>query len=1637
MLRLSVILLLCTIVQVQGTCLDGYSQFSGTSKCFALKPTGAAQTRVTWDEASAQCALDVGATLASIHSLNDQVYLNVFLKTASQSDGVWMGLSDTAVDGEYRWPDDTNTSGYNNWDLNQPDDNIPAGQRCVRLVPDDRTPGLWKTFQCNVASTPYFLCEIAPTDNTDPVQPSCPVDGSDADYFVYDGACFKITSSGMSSADAEEACRATGTNAHLATVSNAYHNNAIRLLLLGAGETTSWIGLRSTRGAFTWIDRSQLVVYTNWAAREPQPSDTKSCVSTDGDMWTTEDCEGNMTAICSISLDEGPERPQEGECPAGWSFIGLYEFCVQYVSEGMNWTAALQECTARYPFASLYAPHREMPINWAEYEMAVGTEFWLAMRRNEDDRYQMADGSAIDYVNWANNQPCCWDSNQDCVVGTVQASDALFEWSGRDCDLQKPFFCVFPSITGPPPYGECQEGWFKLGQKCYGYFPEEVTFGEARSNCESNAIGGHLAAISYASLQDMLVYFMKSYAKNVWIGLLDTTNNKEFKWTNGDSVLFTNWAPGQPDGYLDFFDETEYKNDCGMMMADPITPGLWDDVSCGGTKLPYLCESYIDPVIAPQPPPNSCPPGYIEDFYGSCYTLLPFNLEYDNALAACQSNGSSLASIADGYEQGFLQYVMTVFSDIPTSLWIGINDRDGDGEYTNTDGTPVTYVNWLDTNSPQAGMCVAAQKGSKWLESNCTEGRAAICKIPAAPVTPAPRETHCDEGWIKYEGDGLCYLINTYRLPDDLTDTVFVSYADAKRLCKTQGATLASIHTAAQNDWLYKVSRVTLGQRNIWIGMHRSTEGMLQWDDGSVVNYIFWDEGEPSSGQEGTDCVSLFAGNDGVGPWKDERCFKLNAFICQKPANDGPEPQCEPEWQFGGQNCFYFAMEMMSWEEAEMSCNQMGSNLASLDDEVERRNLSTILIYELPEIVEYWPWIGFRRLPNAADFTWSDGTPTSSDERATSWSLGQPDSDDDDCAVIELKGTYEEWNDINCGLSRPFICKKAPDSPGLPTPAMTQEPQGGCQSDGTRIGTHCYKMNWDPLNWDAARTECAKFPNGDLASIPIYAVQALMASLQSQVPVDSIWIGLTSRMPNSDFVRVFHWIDGSTLNFQNWGAGQPSLPTDEDNCVKMLTDPDAPGKWYDDDCSKEYTSVCKYDLDPNSQPVPPATFAPCPNGYSGSAPSCFRIETTERTFSNAMDACTRVGGILAPVMDGYENAFTELLMYNSGIESAWVGLRSDSSTSGTYEWISDQWPKKYLNWAGQEPVLELGCAASMYSEGWKSMGCTTARPSICRSNQDIPPTFPPVGPGLECPENWYPFENQCYLIDTGFTSDNLLNTYFKCATISALPPSIHSRDENTFIRINSLNEKTGKFVWIGLVTQGGTYAWMDGSVVDFTYWADGEEPTPNDGKECVAMVPELDGRWQRKECSLQAEVVCMLFEPSIPTATTKLTDKPEPPTDSVVTEQPPILSTGAIVGISVGGAAILLLFIIWLCYFCEKQMNNRKEWEQHQREDNIDVDYGVENVQYSEDIELRKKKPEQVAVKVETESDGSEDSSSVSSGSSGGSGKGASGGKGAPGGGKGAPGGGKGAPGGKGSAGGKGSTGGEGSAEENEYEEKL
>lgn len=63
-------------------------------------------------------------------------------------------------------------------------------------------------------------------------------------------------------------------------------------------------------------------------------------------------------------------------------------------------------------------------------------------------------------------------------------------------------------------------------------------------------LGGHLATVTSSTENQWILDTFSQYggeSRNLWLGLNDRQVEGTFQWLTGDTVLYTNWEPGQPD----------------------------------------------------------------------------------------------------------------------------------------------------------------------------------------------------------------------------------------------------------------------------------------------------------------------------------------------------------------------------------------------------------------------------------------------------------------------------------------------------------------------------------------------------------------------------------------------------------------------------------------------------------------------------------------------------------------------------------------------------------------------------------------------------------------------------------------------------------------------------------------------------------------------------------------------------------------------------------------------------------------------------------------------------------------------------------------------------------------------------------
>ncbi|XP_051245840.1 lactose-binding lectin l-2-like [Dicentrarchus labrax] len=128
---------------------------------------------------------------------------------------------------------------------------------------------------------------------------------------------------------------------------------------------------------------------------------------------------------------------------------------------------------------------------------------------------------------------------------------------------------------------------------------------------------------------------------------------------------------------------------------------------------------------------------------------------------------------------------------------------------------------------------------------------------------------NCPMFWWSF--NGRCYKYVASRL----------TWADAELHCVSQGANLVAIHSVEEHNFVNSlINNFDPARGYTWIGISDTAkEGGWTWSDGSAVDFVLWDAGQPDNAGGHENC-----GHTNYGPklkWNDYPCSKLFTFVCE------------------------------------------------------------------------------------------------------------------------------------------------------------------------------------------------------------------------------------------------------------------------------------------------------------------------------------------------------------------------------------------------------------------------------------------------------------------------------------------------------------------------------------------------------------------------------------------------------------------------------------------------------------------------------------------------------------------------------------------------------------------------------------
>ncbi|XP_015422979.1 PREDICTED: C-type lectin domain family 17, member A isoform X2 [Myotis davidii] len=121
----------------------------------------------------------------------------------------------------------------------------------------------------------------------------------------------------------------------------------------------------------------------------------------------------------------------------------------------------------------------------------------------------------------------------------------------------------------------------------------------------------------------------------------------------------------------------------------------------------------------------TCPEGWLP-FKGKCYYFSPNTKSWDEARKFCQENYSHLVIISSMDEQNFVVKA----HGSPRVYWLGLSDREQEGDWKWLDGSPVTLSFWEpeEPNNLNDEDCVSMTRQGTWNDLSCNKATYWICE---------------------------------------------------------------------------------------------------------------------------------------------------------------------------------------------------------------------------------------------------------------------------------------------------------------------------------------------------------------------------------------------------------------------------------------------------------------------------------------------------------------------------------------------------------------------------------------------------------------------------------------------------------------------------------------------------------------------------------------------------------------------------------------------------------------------------------------------------------------------------------------------------------------------------------------------
>ncbi|GFQ74876.1 macrophage mannose receptor 1 [Trichonephila clavata] len=762
-------------------------------------------------------------------------------------------------------------------------------------------------------------------------------------------------------------------------------------------------------------------------------------------------------------------------------------------------------------------------------------------------------------------------------------------------------------------------------------------------------------------------------------------------------------------------------------------------VMCAAPSLTFNSSLSIPTYSPPlQQQMLSCPPGQNWKVYpitNTCFWETSFEtsrLSWSEARKYCQAYGGDLASFHNVDEEKI--GLSFQYGSLSHPYWIGLYLDPETGTYKWSDGSPLNYQNWApghpNHRDKRLGCVAMDADATHWMSSFCGIVSWFVCKAPKVAYPPAAiiptREPliPCDgsfptsrygaveimiSGAKFYYYKGYCYSVVSS----------LYNWHRAKQFCEDKGASLASIHSDEEIEFLLRLlydNRQGIGNR-VWIGLNSLRSGILRWSDYSPLDYTYWNEDEPNNNNNQEKCVNMYIGN---GLWNDENCNNAMGFICKlnKDSNETVEipttrdptiGNCKKGWYAHRDRCYlpvgFNDIDKANWTDASEICQHMGATLVSIRNVQDQVYLS-YLMQGLKDDV----WIGLSEALSPRHYSWVDN----SELRYTNWAPGEPSffGIQEDC----VKMVYDDldsgvWRDDVCMKKYPYICQMD-KNPDLPKPDYNRGLDCIFPSGWLKLDDMCFKMfSGNPLSWYEAEESC-KRQGAHLVSLSGTSIQAIASYLGVEVN-QTYWIGLAYERST----QKFKWLNSWPMTISKWGENEPSHVDRDEVCFSSAPD----GFWRKTSCKEQLPYICH--ITAGKPPNPKAYAGDCPKTSDLWAPTegsyCLIYENTVADWFSATLRCLRYASHLVSIHSLEELEQVRKAIQKPGMQSQFLLTSLMRSQKGGFAWM-DMSPVDFVNWEeGQPDEGDDHCVALMVDTlKWRVVSCLGRTQLLCSARKE-------------------------------------------------------------------------------------------------------------------------------------------------------------------------------------------------------------------------------------------------------------------------------------------------------------------------------